>query len=123
MPLAPRRTNQLPNAAAITHERYRPEDFTDVPTNALRAVLTRWGRTARDVYVCGSIVFVEAVTTGWFWAVPPTARSASAAKLKDIQVPANSPNLRIAGPSLNFSFGENPFSPETIILHAAQPPF
>jgi ferredoxin-NADP reductase len=43
--------------------RHRPDDLErrlDRP--ALRAITTRWGRTARHVYVCGSNRFVEAVT-------------------------------------------------------------
>jgi len=53
--------------------RHRPEDFDRrLDQSLLREVLTRWGRTARDVYVCGSNVFVEAVTTGLVLeAVPP----------------------------------------------------
>ena len=53
--------------------RHRPEDFDRrLDQSLLREVLTRWGHTARDVYVCGSNVFVEAVTTGLVLeAVPP----------------------------------------------------
>src|ERR1700681_898450 len=39
--------------------RHRPEDFDRrLDHSLLREVLTRWGRIARDVYVCGSNVFV-----------------------------------------------------------------
>jgi ferredoxin-NADP reductase len=53
--------------------RHRSEDFDrrlDQPL--LHQVLTRWGHTARAVYVCGSNAFVESVTTGLVLeAVPP----------------------------------------------------
>ena len=53
--------------------RHRAEDFErrfDRPL--LHQVLTRWGRTAHGVYVCGSNVFVEAVTQSLVLeAVPP----------------------------------------------------
>jgi ferredoxin-NADP reductase len=53
--------------------RHRPEDLDRrVDRALLRAVLTRWGRTAREVYVCGSNVFVEAMTSSLVLeAVPP----------------------------------------------------
>ncbi len=45
--------------------RHRPEDFDRrLDRSLLREVLTRWGRSPSDVYVCGSNVFVEAVTSG-----------------------------------------------------------
>src|ERR1700682_827513 len=45
--------------------RHRPQDFDRrLDQSLLREVLARWGRTARDVYVCGSKFFVEAVTAG-----------------------------------------------------------
>jgi ferredoxin-NADP reductase len=44
--------------------RHRAEDFDRrLDRSLLRGVLTRWKRTARDVYVCGSNAFVEAATT------------------------------------------------------------
>jgi len=53
--------------------RHRSEDFDRrVDPSLLHEVLTRWGRTARVVYVCGSNVFVEAVTSSLVLeAVPP----------------------------------------------------
>jgi ferredoxin-NADP reductase len=55
--------------------RHRPEDFDRrLDQSLLRQVLTRWGRTARDVYVCGSNVFVEAVTTGLVLEAVPAGR-------------------------------------------------
>jgi ferredoxin-NADP reductase len=55
--------------------RHRPEDFDRrLDPSLLRQVLTRWGRTARDVYVCGSNVFVEAVTTGLVLEAVPAGR-------------------------------------------------
>jgi ferredoxin-NADP reductase len=53
--------------------RRRPEDFEQrLERSLLRQVLTQWGRKPRLVYVCGSNVFVEAVTTGLVLeAVPP----------------------------------------------------
>jgi len=44
--------------------RHRPEDLDrrlDRPL--LHEILTRWGRSPREIYVCGSNVFVEAVTS------------------------------------------------------------
>ena len=55
--------------------RHRPEDFDRrLDQSLLREVLKRWGRTARDVYVCGSNVFVEAVTTGLVLEAVPAGR-------------------------------------------------
>jgi ferredoxin-NADP reductase len=53
--------------------RHRAEDFDRrIDRSLVRDVLTRWGHTARDVYVCGSNVFVEAVTASLVLeAVPP----------------------------------------------------
>jgi ferredoxin-NADP reductase len=44
--------------------RHRPEDFDRrLDRSLLREILRRWGRSPRHVYVCGSSVFVEAVTS------------------------------------------------------------
>lgn len=44
--------------------RHRPEDFDRrFDRSLLHELLMRWGHAARDVYVCGSNAFVEAVTT------------------------------------------------------------
>jgi ferredoxin-NADP reductase len=53
--------------------RHRPQDFDRrLDRSLLREILTRWGRSPRQVYVCGSNVFVEAVTSGLVLeAVPP----------------------------------------------------
>ena len=53
--------------------RHRPEDFERrIDPSLLRDVALRWGRTAPHVYVCGSNVFVEAVTSSLvLQAVPP----------------------------------------------------
>lgn len=52
-------------ATTTRDPRRRAEDFDRrVDRSLLQAVLTRWGRTVRGVYVCGSNEFVEAVTTG-----------------------------------------------------------
>jgi ferredoxin-NADP reductase len=55
--------------------RHRPDDFDRrLDRSLLRDVLTRWGRAARDVYVCGSNAFVEAVTKSLVLeAVPPAS--------------------------------------------------
>jgi ferredoxin-NADP reductase len=43
--------------------RHRPEDFDRrLDQSLVREALTRWGCSPRSVYVCGSNVFVEAVT-------------------------------------------------------------
>ena len=45
--------------------RHRPDDFDRrLDRTLLRGILTRWAHTPRSVYVCGSNVFVEAVTSG-----------------------------------------------------------
>lgn len=55
--------------------RHRPGDFDRRLDQSLpRELLTRWGRTARAVYVCGSNVFVEAVTTGLVLEAVPSGR-------------------------------------------------
>jgi ferredoxin-NADP reductase len=66
-------SNFLFIATTTRGPRHRPEDFDRrLDQSLLREVLRRWGRTARDVYVCGSNVFVEAVTSGLVReAVPP----------------------------------------------------
>jgi ferredoxin-NADP reductase len=53
--------------------RRRPEDFARrIDRALLHEVLARWGHAARGVYVCGSNVFVEAVTACLVLeAVPP----------------------------------------------------
>lgn len=60
-------------AATTRGPRHRPEDFDrrfDRPL--LHEALMRWGHAPRGVYVCGSNVFVEAVTAGLVLeAVPP----------------------------------------------------
>jgi ferredoxin-NADP reductase len=44
--------------------KHRPQDLNRrLDRSLMRDVLTRWGRAVRDTYVCGSNVFVEAVTT------------------------------------------------------------
>jgi ferredoxin-NADP reductase len=44
--------------------RHRPKDFDRrLDRSLLRDILMRWGDSARQVYVCGSNVFVEAATT------------------------------------------------------------
>jgi ferredoxin-NADP reductase len=45
--------------------RHRPDDFDRrLDRSLLRGILTQWGHAPRSVYVCGSNVFVEAVTSG-----------------------------------------------------------
>jgi ferredoxin-NADP reductase len=53
--------------------RHRPEDFDRrLDRSLLRGVLAQWGRSPRDVYICGSNVFVEAVASSLVLeAVPP----------------------------------------------------
>ena len=53
--------------------RHRPDDFDRrFDRSLLHQMLTRWSHTASDVYVCGSNVFVEAVTSSLVLeAVPP----------------------------------------------------
>jgi ferredoxin-NADP reductase len=53
--------------------RHRPDDFDRrFDRSLLHQMLTRWSRTASDVYVCGSNVFVEAITSSLVLeAVPP----------------------------------------------------
>jgi ferredoxin-NADP reductase len=53
--------------------RQRPQDFDSRLDRALlHEALARWGHRPRDVYVCGSNVFAEAVTDGLILeAVPP----------------------------------------------------
>jgi ferredoxin-NADP reductase len=53
--------------------RHRPDDFDRrFDRSLLHEALMRWGHAARGVYVCGSNVFVEAVTTSLVLeAVPP----------------------------------------------------
>jgi len=53
--------------------RHRPEDFDRrLDRSLLREILARWGHSPRNVYVCGSNDFVEAVTSGLVLeAVPP----------------------------------------------------
>ena len=55
--------------------KHRPQDFERrLDRSLLRDALTRWGETARVVYVCGSNAFVEAVTTGLARENVPPAR-------------------------------------------------
>jgi ferredoxin-NADP reductase len=55
--------------------RRRAEDFDRrLDRSLLRDALTRWGHTARDVYVCGSNVFVEAATSSLVPESVPAAR-------------------------------------------------
>ena len=43
---------------------HRPDDFDRrLDRSLLHDILTRWGRTPRHVYVCGSNIFVEAMTS------------------------------------------------------------
>jgi ferredoxin-NADP reductase len=60
-------------ATTTRGSRHRAEDFDRrLGQSLLRTVLTRWGCTAREVYVCGSNIFVEAVTASLVLeAVPP----------------------------------------------------
>jgi ferredoxin-NADP reductase len=53
--------------------RHRPEDLDRrLDRSLLHEILTRWGRSPREIYVCGSNVFVEAVTSSLVLeAVPP----------------------------------------------------
>jgi ferredoxin-NADP reductase len=45
--------------------RHRPDDFDRrLDRSLLRSILAAWGHTPRIAYVCGSNVFVEAVTSG-----------------------------------------------------------
>jgi ferredoxin-NADP reductase len=51
-------------AATTRGARHRPDDVDRrLDRSLLRQLLTRWSYTARDVYVCGSNAFVEAVTS------------------------------------------------------------
>lgn len=44
--------------------RHRPDDFDRrLDRSLLHGILSKWGRAPRSVYVCGSNVFVEAVTS------------------------------------------------------------
>ena len=55
--------------------RHRPEDFDRrVDRALLREVLARWNRAPRGIYVCGSNVFVEAVTTALVLEAVPAGR-------------------------------------------------
>jgi ferredoxin-NADP reductase len=55
--------------------RHRAEDFDQrLDRSLLRDALTRWGHTARDVYVCGSNAFVEAITSSLVLESVPAAR-------------------------------------------------
>jgi ferredoxin-NADP reductase len=53
--------------------RHRPRDFDRrLDRSLLREILTRWDQAPRHVYVCGSNVFVEAVTSALVLeALPP----------------------------------------------------
>jgi ferredoxin-NADP reductase len=55
--------------------RQRPDDFDRrLDLSSLREVLARWRETPRHVYVCGSNVFVEAVTGSLVMEAIPPAR-------------------------------------------------
>ncbi len=55
--------------------RHRPQDLDRrLDRSLLHDLLTRWAHTARDVYVCGSNVFVEAVTESLVQEAIPPAR-------------------------------------------------
>ena len=55
--------------------RRRSEDLDRrLDRSLLRELLTRWGRVPRHVYVCGSNVFVEAVTAGLVLEAVPAGR-------------------------------------------------
>jgi ferredoxin-NADP reductase len=68
---------QMPNfnfiATTTRGPRHRAEDFASrIDRSLLREALMRWGQVAHGAYVCGSNVFVEAVTTSLVAeAVPP----------------------------------------------------
>jgi len=54
--------------------RHRPEDFDRrLDRSLLRQILTHWGHSPRDVYVCGSNTFVEAVTSSLVQEAVPAA--------------------------------------------------
>ena len=62
-------------ATTTRRPRYRAEDFDRrLDRSLLRDALTRWGHTARSVYVCGSNVFVEAVASSLVLESVPAAR-------------------------------------------------
>jgi ferredoxin-NADP reductase len=55
--------------------RHRPQDFDRrLDRSLVRDLLTRWAHAARDAYVCGSNVFVEAVTESLVQQGVPPAR-------------------------------------------------
>ena len=54
---------------------HRAEDFDRrLDRSLLRDALTRWGHTARDVYVCGSNAFVESIASSLVLESVPAAR-------------------------------------------------
>jgi len=61
--------------ATITRgPRHRPEDFDRrLDRSLVRQILTHWGHSPRDVYVCGSNTFVEAVTSSLVQEAVPAA--------------------------------------------------
>jgi ferredoxin-NADP reductase len=62
-------------AATTRAARHRPDDFDRrLDRSQLRQLLTRWSHTARDVYVCGSNAFVEAVTSSLVLEAVPAAK-------------------------------------------------
>jgi ferredoxin-NADP reductase len=62
-------------AATTRAARHRPDDFDRrLDRSLLRQLLTRWSHTARDVYVCGSNAFVEAVTSSLVLEAVPAAK-------------------------------------------------
>lgn len=62
-------------AATTRAARHRPDDLDRrLDRSLLRQLLTRWSHTARDVYVCGSNAFVEAVTSSLVLEAVPAGR-------------------------------------------------
>jgi ferredoxin-NADP reductase len=62
-------------AATTRGARHRPDDLDRrLDRSLLRQLLARWSHTARDVYVCGSNAFVEAVTSSLVLEAVPAGR-------------------------------------------------
>jgi ferredoxin-NADP reductase len=62
-------------AATTRGARHREDDFDRrLDRSLLRQVLARWSHTARDIYVCGSNAFVEAVTSSLVLEAVPAGR-------------------------------------------------
>ncbi|MEO8566198.1 MAG: FAD-binding oxidoreductase [Betaproteobacteria bacterium] len=62
-------------AATTRGARHRPDDFDRrLDRSLLRQLLTRWAHTSRDVYVCGSNAFVEAITSSLVLEAVPAGR-------------------------------------------------